>query len=155
MAAAGSAQTIVLPIASVKLSGTGTDADGTVVAYRWQQASGPATARFSNTAVAAPTVTSLVAGTYVFSLVVTDDQGATSVADQITVKVIPASQAPVANAGIAQTIVLPTASAQLAGTGRAAPGHALAAYRWRQLSGPAPAQLSSATRRWPRPPSAP
>ena len=145
VANAGTAQTIVLPTTSVKLSGTGTDADGTVVAYRWQQVSGPGTARFSSATVAAPTVTSLVAGSYVFSLVVTDNQGANSIANQVTVKVVPANQAPVANAGTAQLIVLPTASAQLAGTGSAAPGHSLAAYRWRQLSGPAPAQLSDST----------
>ena len=147
VANAGGAQTIVLPATSVKLSGTGTDADGTVVAYRWQQVSGPGTARFSSATVAAPTVTSLVAGSYVFSLVVTDDQGANGVASQVTVKVVPANQAPVANAGSAQLLVLPTASTQLAGTGSAAPGHTLAAYRWRQLSGPAPApaQFSDST----------
>ena len=145
VANAGGAQTIVLPTASAKLSGTGTDADGTVVAYRWQQVSGPGTARFSSTTVAAPTVSALVAGSYVFSLIATDDQGANSAASQVTVKVVPANQAPVANAGSAQTIVLPTASAQLAGSGSAAPGHALVAYRWRQLSGPAPAQFSDST----------
>ena len=143
VANAGSAQTIVLPTASVKLNGTGTDADGTVVAYRWQQVSGPSTARFSSATVAAPTVSTLVAGSYVFSLVATDDQGANSIANQVTVKVIPANQAPVANAGTAQLIVLPTASAQLTGTGSAAPGHTLAAYRWRQLSGPDSARFSS------------
>jgi len=143
VASAGPAQTIVLPTASVKLSGTGTDADGTVVAYRWSQVSGPNTASFSSATIAAPTVGSLVAGSYVFSLIVTDDKGATSAANQVTMTVVAANQAPVASAGPAQTIVLPTTSVKLSGTGTPATGHSIATYQWSQVSGPSTASFSS------------
>jgi hypothetical protein len=49
--------------------------------------SGPNTATFNSKTVAAPTVSSLVQGSYVFSLVVTDNQGSSSAADQVVVTV--------------------------------------------------------------------
>ncbi|RYY88350.1 MAG: choice-of-anchor D domain-containing protein [Chitinophagaceae bacterium] len=84
---AGPDKTITLPTNSVVLNGSGTDAGGAIAAYTWTQVSGPNTATFSSKTVAAPTVSGLVQGTYVFSLVVTDNEGATSAANQVTVTV--------------------------------------------------------------------
>ncbi len=42
VANAGADQTITLPVATVTLNGSGTDADGTIKAYTWSQTSGPA-----------------------------------------------------------------------------------------------------------------
>ncbi|OUJ69900.1 FG-GAP-like repeat-containing protein [Hymenobacter crusticola] len=91
VANAGASKTITLPTNTTTLAGSGTDADGTIASYQWTQVSGPNTATFSNATVAQPTVSNLVAGTYVFSLVVTDNLGLASAAAQTTVTVNAAS----------------------------------------------------------------
>jgi len=96
VAIAGPDQTITLPLNSATLDGSGTDADGTIAAYNWSQVSGPNTAAFSSKTVAKPTVSGLVAGSYVFSLIVSDNSGAASNADMVTVMV--QSSAPPAEA---------------------------------------------------------
>ena len=94
VANAGVNRSVTLPANQLVLSGTGTDADGTVVAYHWQQISGPSTANFSSFEVAGPTISALVVGSYVFTLVVTDDQGANSVASQATITVFSCQPVP-------------------------------------------------------------
>ncbi|RYZ21009.1 MAG: T9SS type A sorting domain-containing protein, partial [Chitinophagaceae bacterium] len=94
VANAGSAQTITLPTSSVTLNGSGSDADGTIAGYAWSQVSGPNTASFSSNSAPAPTVSGLAQGSYVFSLVVTDNGGATSAPKQVTITVNPVPTAP-------------------------------------------------------------
>ncbi|WP_449405083.1 PKD domain-containing protein, partial [Hymenobacter ginkgonis] len=67
VANAGPNRTLTLPTNTTTLAGSGTDADGTVSTYTWSQVSGPNTATFSSKTVAVPTVSALVAGSYVFS----------------------------------------------------------------------------------------
>ncbi|APR76231.1 Chitinase [Minicystis rosea] len=74
----GSSQTITLPVASVSLSGTASDPDGTIASYQWSQISGPSTASLQGAGTATATASGLVAGTYSFKLTVTDDDGATA-----------------------------------------------------------------------------
>jgi hypothetical protein len=69
----------------VTLTGSGTDTDGTIASYAWTQTSGPAVTLAG--AGANRTFTPTVAGSYVFALVVTDDDGAQSVPDAVTVTV--------------------------------------------------------------------
>ena len=90
VANAGPDKALTLPTNSVALPGAGTDPDGAVVGYTWTQVSGPNTASLSGAGTATLTASGLVAGSYVFSLVVTDDLGAASAADQVTVLVNPA-----------------------------------------------------------------
>ncbi|WP_232341687.1 PKD domain-containing protein, partial [Hymenobacter ginkgonis] len=145
VANAGPNRTLTLPTNTTTLAGSGTDADGTVSTYTWNQMSGPSTATFSSKTVAVPTVSSLVAGSYVFSLIVTDNLGLASAAAQVTVTVSPAAnQAPVANAGPNRTLSLPTNSAILAGSGTDADG-TISTYTWSQVSGPNTATFSSKT----------
>lgn len=92
VANAGADISINLPSTSTVLDGSATDADGTVVAYLWQQESGPNTAVFSSTTVPKPTISGLVAGSYVFSLTAQDDLNAFSAPDQVTVTVSEAAQ---------------------------------------------------------------
>ncbi|MVN78612.1 T9SS type A sorting domain-containing protein, partial [Hymenobacter sp. HMF4947] len=87
VANAGANLTLTLPTSSTPLAGSGTDADGTISTYTWSQVSGPSTATFSSKTVAAPTISQLVAGSYVFSLVVTDNLGLASAPAQVTVTV--------------------------------------------------------------------
>ncbi|WP_375436353.1 malectin domain-containing carbohydrate-binding protein [uncultured Hymenobacter sp.] len=91
VANAGSNQSLTLPTSSARLSGSGTDADGTIASYAWTQVSGPNPASFSSPTEPAPTVSGLVAGTYVFALVVTDNTGLRSAASQTTLTVNPAA----------------------------------------------------------------
>ncbi|QDA61300.1 malectin [Hymenobacter jejuensis] len=140
VANAGPDQTITLPTSSATLAGSGTD-DGSIKTYTWSQASGPLTATFSPGKTAQnPTVSGLTqAGTYVFSLVVTDNLDAPSAADQVTITV---NAPPVANAGPDQTITLPTSSVTLAGAGTAASGSTITGYAWSQVSGPVTATFA-------------
>lgn len=102
IANAGPDQTITLPTNSVTLNGSGTDADGTIAGYAWAKISGSGT--ITNSTAATTTITGLTEGVSIFQLVVTDDQGAASAADQITITVNPASLPTVyrINAGGAQ-----------------------------------------------------
>ncbi|WP_375434373.1 malectin domain-containing carbohydrate-binding protein [uncultured Hymenobacter sp.] len=142
---AGADKTITLPTASTVLSGSGTDPDGTISTHTWTQVSGPNTATFTSKTVAQPTVSGLVAGVYVFSLVVTDNAGLASAADQMSVTVNSATNtAPVANAGADKTVTLPTSSVTLDGSGTDTNGQ-IASYAWTQVSGPNTATFTSKT----------
>ena len=141
VANAGLDQTISLPLNSITLNGSGTDADGTIKTYQWTEVSG-ASAVISNAGSATATVTGLSIGIYKFVLTVTDNSGAkTSDTMQVTVLVnIP----PVANAGADQTITLPVNSVTLTGSGTDADG-TIASYQWSKLSGPTSAAITTAT----------
>jgi len=86
----------------VTLDGTGsTDSDGTIASYAWIRTGGTgsaANAALSSAAASQPTFTdsSLTATdtavTHIFSLVVTDDDGATSTADTVTITINPPNQ---------------------------------------------------------------
>jgi hypothetical protein len=76
VANAGVSRTIILPQDSVVLIGSGTDPDGTILSYAWAKVSG------SGGVIATPSsattaITGLTAGSYIFSLTVTDSGGAT------------------------------------------------------------------------------
>jgi hypothetical protein len=74
---AGANQTITLPVSTVTLNGSATDADGTISSYQWTKLSGSGGSIASpNTAVT--TVTGLTEGTYNFQLTATDNGGASA-----------------------------------------------------------------------------
>ncbi|MFN4313799.1 MAG: PKD domain-containing protein, partial [Chitinophagaceae bacterium] len=146
VANAGNDRSITLPTNSASLSGSGSsDPDGTISSYLWQQISGPSTSTLSSTSTANITVSNLVQGQYRYRLTVRDNSNA-SHADtvQVTVNAAP-NQAPVANAGSNQTIILPANSAQLSGTASSDPDGSISSYRWQQVSGPSNSVLSSTT----------
>ncbi len=143
---AGSDQSITLPLSAVTLDGTGSiDPDGTISSYSWTQVSGPAQGTIVSASSATTVVSSLVKGTYVFRLTVTDNLGATGT-DTVSVVVNAApNQPPVANAGTSKTITLPTSSVNLDGTKSYDPDGTIASYSWTQVSGPSNATLGGAT----------
>ena len=129
----------------VTLSGSGTDADGTIVRYRWEQTSGmmvaldgaaSATANF--TAPEVPTNETLT-----FRLTVTDNQGATG-SDNVRVMVHRINQPPVANAGPDQTVD-ENMVVFLAGSGFDSDG-TIVRYGWTQISGTSVTLTGSETR---------
>ena len=132
-ASAGLDQTITLP-ATLTLSGSGTDPDGTIASYSWTKVSG-GSATITSPSAASTTVTGLAAGTYTFRLTVTDNGGATAFDEvNVTVNAAPANQLPIANAGADQSIILPVSSVTLSGSGTD-PDGSIASYSWTKVSG--------------------
>ncbi len=143
VANAGTDKIITLPTSNISLSGSGTDADGTISSYLWTKISGPSGAKFSNANSANTTVTSLSQGIYLFELKVTDNKGAaTRDTMQVTVNRA-ANIPPVANAGTDKIITLPTSNISLSGSGTDADG-TISSYLWTKISGPAGATFSNA-----------
>jgi ribosomal protein L14 len=132
---AGNNITITLPTNSTNLVGSGTDADGTISTYAWTRVSGPTTYTLGAANASTSPLSNLVAGTYVFRLTVTDNNGATGF-DEVTVFVNPApNQAPTANAGSNISLTLPTNSTTLTGSGTD-PDGTISTYAWTRVSGP-------------------
>jgi hypothetical protein len=90
MVGAGSNQTILLPTNTVTLSGTASDADGSVTGYSWTNQSG-GSATIASPSGSSTTVSGLVQGVYVFRLTVSDNGGATAFSE-VTVTVNAAPQ---------------------------------------------------------------
>jgi hypothetical protein len=87
---AGSPQTITLPNTSATLTGSGSETNGTISSYAWNQTGGPSTATITTPGQAQTTITGLATGTYTFKLTVTDALGITATASvQITVNAAP------------------------------------------------------------------
>lgn len=74
---AGADAVITLPLNSVTLQGSGTDPEGQSVTFSWTQLQGPNTATGLPSTAAAPTVSGLIAGAYVFRLTVSDGTATT------------------------------------------------------------------------------
>ena len=138
VANAGFNQFITLPVNSVNLDGTASTSQNTVIsAYLWKQVLGPSNAQISSSSSVKTTVTSLIAGKYIFLLRI-NDKNQVSDSTSVTIIVNPASitASVKSNAGPDQTISAPTTSATLVGTGSTASNTTITSYRWIELSGP-------------------
>lgn len=143
VASSGGNKSITLPINTTVLSGSASDADGTISTYGWTKISGPATFTLANENTATLTLTGLVQGVYVFRLTATDNDGDVDT-DDATVTVNPAAvnQVPTVNAGATKNLVLPTNSTTLNGSG-SDPDGTIASYVWTKQSGPAAGTLTN------------
>lgn len=110
----------------ISLKGSGSDADGQIVAYQWLE----------NKKVLAQSATLVLSqrslGQHIFTLVVTDNQGKTA-SDSVTITVkakvvVVANKAPVADAGQDKSITLGQ-SITLKGVGKDSDGQ-IVAYQW-------------------------
>ncbi len=144
---AGNNIVTTLPVNYTTLTGSGTDADGTISSYVWTSISGPATFTFGSANAATTTLSNLVQGNYIFRLTVTDNNGATATDDiNVTVNAaIPVNQAPVANAGSNIVINLPASSTTLNGSNSIDPDGTITGYSWTYISGPATYSITNAT----------
>ena len=116
---------------TVQLDGGGSaDPEGDELSYAWTQVSGPDVA-LSDASAARPTFDAQAAGTYVFSLVVSDGP-AESAPD--TVSVLVPNRAPLADAGADQGVEV-GATVQLDGGGSSDPDGADLTYAWTQVVG--------------------
>lgn len=87
VADAGTNQTITEPTSTVTLTGSGTDADGTIIGYNWTQSEGNA-AIIVSPYEATTVIEGLTAGIYKFRLKVIDDKGLQGFA-YVTITVLP------------------------------------------------------------------
>jgi len=144
VAHAGTNVTITLPTTTANLDGSGSkDSDGQIVSYVWAKKSGPATFLISSPNAAKTSVTGLtIAGTYVFELTVTDNNGASAKAE-VSVTVKPANIPPVAHAGSNKTITLPTSTTDLDGSGSSDADGQIVSYSWSKKSGPSTFSITS------------
>jgi hypothetical protein len=116
----------------VTVSGAGsTDANGDVLTYRWVMVSRPSdsSAVLANSTTITPTFTADRNGTYVLSLQVNDGKVDSSNISYITITAGAANVAPVANAGVAQTVAR-GATVTLDATGSTDANNDVLLYRW-------------------------
>ncbi|HEY8971867.1 MAG TPA: T9SS type A sorting domain-containing protein [Puia sp.] len=139
---AGPDKSVTLPVSSVQITGSTTVQGETVASCKWKQVSGPNAATIVNSGTIAPSVSNLVAGTYVFEVDMTSTSGKT-VSDQMTLTVSAAAITTVftANAGPDVFITLPTSSWKIIGT-CIVKGVTVATCKWKQVSGPGTATIS-------------
>ena len=132
VANAGTDQTVYVSTA-VSLAGSGSDSDGSIVSYLWEQTAGD-TVSLSSTTTQNPSFTApSTPQTLTFSLTVTDNEGGThSDTVNVTVQFVP-NIPPTANAGSNQTVITNT-TVNLSGSGSDSDG-SVASYAWSQVSG--------------------
>jgi len=136
VANAGVNQTVSLDGGIKPLNGNASyDSDGTIVSYTWSQIGGPSLAIiYSNSIITTVQIpASVAAAVYEFSLVVTDNSGASATS---TVTITQQNSAPVAHAGTNQTVLLAGATLELNGSLSSDADGSIAAYAWSQVSGP-------------------
>jgi hypothetical protein len=143
---AGSGQTIQLPVSSVDLSGTATGNGGaTITSTVWSQVSGPVTAGFAGVTNLGTAVSGMTtAGTYVFQLKATDNNGL-SATSTVTITVEAANVPPTVSGGSDQTIQLPVSSVTLSGTATGNGGATISSTVWTEVNGPTTAGIAAAT----------
>jgi hypothetical protein len=121
------------PSATVNLSATASDSDGTVVSYSWSQTAGDTVSLSSpdssSTSFAMPSNPTATA--FSFTVAVTDNDGASS-SDTVTVTV---HRPPTVDAGNNQTVLI-SSTVNLNGTATPSTG-TIISYSWRQTSGEA------------------
>ncbi|HET6255664.1 MAG TPA: T9SS type A sorting domain-containing protein [Puia sp.] len=143
---AGKGQTITLPASSATLTGTAAGNGGaSITGLTWKESSGPATAAFASPNSLSTTVSGMtVAGSYVFTLYATDNNGMTA-NGSVTVTVDPAvtGTAPTVSAGKGQAITLPANVTTLTGTAAGNGGASITGLTWKQSAGPATAAITS------------
>jgi len=138
---AGADQSVV-EAASISLSGTASDADGSIATIAWAQSAGPAVMLSSTNALQAGFVAPSISETVVmiFRLTVSDDLGA-STSDTVTILVDPdpaLNEAPIADAGPAQSVG-DGITVTLDGSASSDADGSVVAFSWIQIANDAPA----------------
>ncbi|WP_193213749.1 PKD domain-containing protein [Luteolibacter marinus] len=143
VADAGGDRAITLPVDSIALPGSASDADGSVSSYWWDQVAGPSIATWSGRTGTNPTVSDLTFGVYRFRLTVTDNSGLKGFDEvEVTLNLAPGSLA--VDAGPDRTVVAPATSVTLNGSADD-PGNVSDFELWTQLSGPSNATRTGET----------
>ena len=143
---AGDGDTVFDNVGRVDLAGAGFDHDGDTLSYSWAQVAGPAVtllnANSANASFIAPAVSPEQGSvTLTFQCTVSDatgsgDTAALTGANTVDILVRHANRAPIADAGVRQTVPELTL-VSLDGTGSYDPDNDTLSYSWTQTSGPA------------------
>lgn len=150
LANAGSDRSITLPTNTVQLDGSGSnDPDGSISSYAWIKVSGPPAGggAIASSNSKATNITGLLEGVYVYQLTVADNDKATA-SDRVTITVHPqprTNRSPVAVTSADQRIQLPTNQLYINGRSSYDPDGTIAAYAWKQVSGPSTAAIAHAS----------
>jgi hypothetical protein len=125
---AGLNQTIELPVNQATLTGSATDADGTIVSLLWSQLSGPSSATLQNETTLTLNALNLIAGNYTFKLEATDNSG--NVGSNYAIIYVTSPQSgtdlpPIVFAGEDVTLILPNNSVEITGTAHDPEGNSL------------------------------
>ncbi len=131
---AGSNQSVAFSQATITLTGTATDADGTIASLQWTQVSG-ASVTLSNPTSLSTSFSNPGVGVYGFRLTATDNEGASSFAN-VLVTVI-ANVAPTANAG-ADLSAIKGQSVSFNGLGSSDTDGTISSFSWASSAFPAP-----------------
>ena len=99
---------LTLPANALTLTASGADADGTIT-YKWTKVSGPDVYAIIPDSEPTVAVSGLVAGTYVFRLTVTDNEGAAAT-DDVTVQVSAAEVAGETSTPVVKVVTVKTAN---------------------------------------------
>lgn len=145
IANAGTDSTITLPINTVHVLGSATDADGTIVSHLWSKKSGPGGGVITANVNYNTTITSLVQGVYEYQLIVTDNSGASDtdiVIITVNSAVIPPNAPPsILYISPNKNITLPINSVIDTVRGIDSDG-TIVAWRWWQSLGPSTATIT-------------
>jgi predicted esterase len=137
---AGSDQLISQPASSVTLTGTASDADGSISSIVWSKISGPSGGALLTPNALSTLLTGLNPGTYVYRCAVTDNLGTVST-DDIQIRV---NRTPAVNAGADQGITLPTSSVTITATASDLDG-TISTYAWTGAGGTITSPSSAST----------
>jgi hypothetical protein len=107
----------------------------------WTKTNGPAQFKIASPSSLSTTISGLVAGTYVFTLKVTDNNGQATSSSK-TVNVL-ALVPPTVSAGPNQTVTLPKDSVILTGTAAGKNGATIKSVKWSQVGGPSADEIYS------------
>lgn len=133
VANAGQDQIVLWPETTATLSGSGEAFVGATISnYEWKQIDLNDAVTISEVSSAAPSITGLKLGTYVFELTVTDNNGLKST-DKVVVLVKPGNFAPISNPGNSRTIPSSTSEITLDGSLSSDPDGTIVKYEWKQI----------------------
>jgi hypothetical protein len=149
IANAGADFTVALPNSGTLNGSASYDPAGAIKQYEWKYVSGPSQYTIGNIRSATTTLSNLVAGTYVFKVVVWDHVWV-PYEDFVTVTATTggggsggSGNGSISNAGADIYLTLPTNSTTLNGSASNNPDGVIKAYEWNKISGPSQFTLSS------------
>ena len=141
VANAGKDETIPEGQATVLHGESSSAPGGTIKSYLWTKVSGPASLEMLTPNASSTWIRNLAAGSYVFRLTITDNNGLTAY-DDVIINVVSVA-VPIAVAGPDMQVTLPVSSVTLDGRKSTTPSGSITRYNWKFVSGPLGVQIAT------------